>query len=80
VVQALHGMGGVGKTQLAAEYAHRCAESCELAWWIDAEQGGLIADQVADLGQALGCVPARPGRAVMPASRAAMTALKSRRD
>src|SRR5580693_1061947 len=58
VVQALHGMGGVGKTQLAAEYAHRCAGSYELAWWIDAEQGGLIADQVADLGQALGCVPA----------------------
>src|SRR5580698_2371087 len=61
VVQALHGMGGVGKTQLAAEYAHRFAGSYELAWWIDAEQGGLIADQVADLGQALGCVPAGAG-------------------
>jgi transcriptional regulator with XRE-family HTH domain len=61
VVQALHGMGGVGKTQLAAEYAHRFAGSYGLAWWINAEQGGLIGDQVADLGQALGCIPAGAG-------------------
>ncbi len=61
VVQALHGMGGVGKTQLAAEYAHRFAGSYGLAWWINAEQGGLIGDQVAGLGQALGCIPAGAG-------------------
>jgi transcriptional regulator with XRE-family HTH domain len=77
VVQALHGIGGVGKTQLAAEYAHRCAGSYELAWWIDAEQGGLIADQVADLGQALGCVPAG---AESEAVRAAVLAELRHRD
>jgi transcriptional regulator with XRE-family HTH domain len=59
VVQALHGMGGVGKTQLAAEYAHRFAGTYDLAWWINAEQGGLIGNQVAALGLALGCV--QPG-------------------
>src|SRR6516162_187699 len=61
VVQALHGMCGVGKTQLAAEYAHRFAGSYDLAWWINAEQGGLIGDQVAALGLALGCVQPEAG-------------------
>jgi transcriptional regulator with XRE-family HTH domain len=58
VVQALFGMGGVGKTQLAAEYAHRFAGSYDVAWWINAEQAGLIGDQVTSLGQTLGWVPA----------------------
>ncbi len=59
VVQALHGMGGVGKTQLATEYANRFARTYELAWWVDSEQAELIGDQFAALGLALGCVPAR---------------------
>ncbi len=55
VVQALHGMGGVGKTQLAVEYAHRFAGAYDLAWWIPAEQAALIGDQFAALGVELGC-------------------------
>jgi hypothetical protein len=61
VVQALHGMAGVGKTQLAVEYAHRFAASYSLIWWIDAERSMLIGDQFAALGTALGCVPAETG-------------------
>ena len=58
VVQALRGMGGVGKTQLAAEYAHRFAGAYDLAWWVNSEQGGLIGDQFAALGAELECVEA----------------------
>ncbi len=71
VVQALHGMGGVGKTQLAAEYAHRFAGAYDLAWWVNAEQGGLIGDQFAALGADAGL---RPGRGGHEAVRSAVLA------
>ena len=59
VVQALYGLGGVGKTQLAIEYAHRFAADYDLVWWIDAEQPVFIAGQLAQLGNKLN-LPPRP--------------------
>jgi tetratricopeptide (TPR) repeat protein len=40
--QALHGMGGVGKTQLVTEYVYQNADKYDLVWWIAAEETAQV--------------------------------------
>ena len=56
-VQSLRGMGGVGKTQLATEFAHACAGDYDLVYWITAEAPATIPDQFTVLAQQLGLDP-----------------------
>jgi hypothetical protein len=53
-IHVLHGMGGVGKSQIALEYAHRADRRWRYRWWINADDAGLIPQQLAEFGRAIG--------------------------
>jgi tetratricopeptide (TPR) repeat protein len=55
---AVHGLGGVGKTQLVLEYAHRFASDYDVIWWIPAEQPTSAVAALADVARRLGIPPA----------------------
>ena len=57
-VETVYGLGGVGKSHLAIEFAHRFADSYTVVWWINAEEPTFIPSQLARLNTELG-LPAR---------------------
>jgi tetratricopeptide (TPR) repeat protein len=54
VTQTISGLGGVGKSQLAAHYVNAHADEYQLVAWIGAEDGGVV--DFANLAVALGLV------------------------
>ena len=54
LARALYGLGGVGKTQVALEYAHRFKADYDLIWWVPAEQPQETSLALADLAARLG--------------------------
>jgi tetratricopeptide (TPR) repeat protein len=51
--QGVQGLGGVGKTAIAIEYAHRYRSDYELVWWIPADQLPSVRGSLATLAQRL---------------------------
>jgi tetratricopeptide (TPR) repeat protein len=51
--QAIHGLGGVGKTQLAIEYAYRHGADYDAVWWVRSEDPTTLASEYAGLAAKL---------------------------
>ncbi len=54
LTQAISGLGGVGKTQLAIEYAYRYATEYDIVWWVRSEGPSTLAAEYAALATKLG--------------------------
>ncbi|WP_308436426.1 FxSxx-COOH system tetratricopeptide repeat protein [Lentzea cavernae] len=69
---ALHGMGGIGKTQMATEYIYRHLQDYDLIWWIEAARPTQIRAGLTELARQLGLPGAAEANIAVPAVREAL--------
>ncbi|MFI8822661.1 FxSxx-COOH system tetratricopeptide repeat protein [Streptomyces sp. NPDC053431] len=68
----LHGMGGVGKSQIAIEYVYRYASDYDIVWWIPSEQPTMILTALTELAQRMGLNVSSEANRAVPAVREAL--------
>ncbi|WP_086661999.1 FxSxx-COOH system tetratricopeptide repeat protein [Lentzea kentuckyensis] len=66
VPEALHGMGGIGKSQTVVEYIYRHAAEYDVVWWIRSEHPSQITASLVELARRLG-LPAGSADIAVPA-------------
>ncbi|WP_306457896.1 FxSxx-COOH system tetratricopeptide repeat protein, partial [Streptomyces sp. SA15] len=72
---ALHGLGGVGKSQLALEYIYTHQHDYKVICWIPAERESLILAALASLAAQLGVAPTGQDSLGAPAANTAVPAV-----
>lgn len=73
--KTLHGLGGVGKTQMAVEYIYRYRHEYDVVWWIPSDQAFLVKTALAELAPNLG-LPTAAVSGIDDAAKDALDALR----
>jgi Tfp pilus assembly protein PilF len=77
--RAITGLGGVGKTQLATEYAYRNGADYDVVWWIRSEDPATLASDYAGLATRLN-LPEKDATEQRVVIEAVKNRLRSHRD
>ncbi|MEU0877376.1 FxSxx-COOH system tetratricopeptide repeat protein [Lentzea sp. NPDC005914] len=65
--EALHGMGGVGKSQTVVEYIYQHANEYDVVWWISAEHPSQITSSLVELAKKMALPTAATADTAVPA-------------